>query len=191
MNEPPTCARCGDEYSLRDGMEETKYCDPCAPERVSDLEPMVKQLADLQAYVSLHITEIEELGREGPVLVLAQRQQDSVLLPTTDPRRDIPKSFSVYQRCMIKMVEHAHPAPDLVNVVARAPAYRHDGWGGGPMENPLPVRNFNDGRHGSPPKDGHGSLFQASCRPWCAASRTWPPDAGCSPSPVPPRVRRP
>lgn len=41
MNEPPTCARCEDEYSLRDGMEPSKYCDPCAQERVSELEAML------------------------------------------------------------------------------------------------------------------------------------------------------
>lgn len=46
MDEPPTCARCHDEYSLRDGMDPTKYCDECAQARVSELEPMLKKLRD-------------------------------------------------------------------------------------------------------------------------------------------------
>lgn len=44
MNEPPVCARCGDEYWLRDGMEPTKYCDPCAHERVAELEALLEKL---------------------------------------------------------------------------------------------------------------------------------------------------
>ncbi len=43
-NEPPTCARCETEYSLRDGMEVSKYCDLCAQERVSELEPIREEL---------------------------------------------------------------------------------------------------------------------------------------------------
>jgi hypothetical protein len=41
MNEPPTCARCEDEYNLRDGMEPSKYCDPCAQIRVTELEALL------------------------------------------------------------------------------------------------------------------------------------------------------
>jgi len=26
----PSCARCGDNYSLRDGLEPTRFCDVCA-----------------------------------------------------------------------------------------------------------------------------------------------------------------
>ena len=43
-NEPPTCARCGDEYSLRDGMKPSKYCDPCAQESISGMEPLFREL---------------------------------------------------------------------------------------------------------------------------------------------------
>lgn len=59
MNEPPTCARCEDEYSLRDGMEPSKYCDPCAQEIVSELEAMLA--AELQRCRDV-ITEIARIA---------------------------------------------------------------------------------------------------------------------------------
>jgi len=55
--EIPTCIRCEDEYSLRDGCEETLYCDSCAQEVAVELiealediaEPMPKMVADAKA----------------------------------------------------------------------------------------------------------------------------------------------
>jgi hypothetical protein len=44
MNEPPICARCEEEYSLHDGMDPSRYCDPCAQERVSELEVQMETL---------------------------------------------------------------------------------------------------------------------------------------------------
>lgn len=38
MNEPPVCEKCGDEYWLGEGCEVSKYCDPCAQERVAEVE---------------------------------------------------------------------------------------------------------------------------------------------------------
>jgi hypothetical protein len=46
VNEPPTCEFCGDEYSLHDGYEPSKYCDSCAQERVVEFEGMLKKLRD-------------------------------------------------------------------------------------------------------------------------------------------------
>lgn len=43
-NEPPCCEKCGDEYWLKDGMEPSKYCDPCAQEVVISLEARVAEL---------------------------------------------------------------------------------------------------------------------------------------------------
>ncbi len=44
MNEPPTCSRCEEEYSLRDGMEPSKYCDLCAQELIPELEAKLAAL---------------------------------------------------------------------------------------------------------------------------------------------------
>jgi hypothetical protein len=40
-NDPPVCEACEDEYSLRDGMEVSRYCDPCAQERVAVAEDVI------------------------------------------------------------------------------------------------------------------------------------------------------
>ena len=61
MNEPPTCARCGDEYNLRDGMDPSKYCDPCAQEHISELEPMLKRLRDFIEFGPVCSTEATNL----------------------------------------------------------------------------------------------------------------------------------
>jgi PHP family Zn ribbon phosphoesterase len=45
MYEIPTCARCEGEYALRDGEEPSKYCDPCAQERVVELEELVNRIS--------------------------------------------------------------------------------------------------------------------------------------------------
>ena len=45
MNEPPTCKCCEEEYDLHDGMEPSEYCDPCAQERVSELETLIERIA--------------------------------------------------------------------------------------------------------------------------------------------------
>jgi hypothetical protein len=49
MNEPP--------------MEETKYCDPCAQECVSELEPMVKKLRDFIEFQMGHYRKIKRLKK--------------------------------------------------------------------------------------------------------------------------------
>jgi hypothetical protein len=63
------CARCGDEYNLRDGMEETKYCDPCAQECVSELEPMVKKLRDFIEFGPVCSTEATNLVLEADAVL--------------------------------------------------------------------------------------------------------------------------
>lgn len=60
MNEPPVCARCEDEYFLRDGMEPTKYCDPCAHERVAELEALLEKLG-----VTGKLSQHSEPAKEG------------------------------------------------------------------------------------------------------------------------------
>ena len=50
LNEPPICERCEDEYSLRDGMEPTKYCDACAHQTVSELEQPKKPWESFDAF---------------------------------------------------------------------------------------------------------------------------------------------
>jgi hypothetical protein len=40
-NEPPTCKMCGDEYSLNDGCEPTRYCHPCAQELAEDMGQLI------------------------------------------------------------------------------------------------------------------------------------------------------
>jgi hypothetical protein len=45
-NEPPTCIKCGDEYSLNDGCDVTDYCDLCAQEVAADLRGVLETIAD-------------------------------------------------------------------------------------------------------------------------------------------------
>jgi uncharacterized Zn ribbon protein len=55
-DDPPTCIKCGDEYSLHDGFEVTDYCDPCAqelvPELVAACEAGLDEVIGLQAYLT-------------------------------------------------------------------------------------------------------------------------------------------
>lgn len=37
-DDPPTCERCGEEYTLEYGCEPTRYCNECAHEVVAELE---------------------------------------------------------------------------------------------------------------------------------------------------------
>jgi hypothetical protein len=36
-DDPPTCNKCGDEFTVPDGYEVTDYCNPCAQELVPEL----------------------------------------------------------------------------------------------------------------------------------------------------------
>ena len=42
----PTCVRCDTEYNLRDGCEETMYCDPCAQEVAVELLEALEDIAE-------------------------------------------------------------------------------------------------------------------------------------------------
>lgn len=44
LNEPPICARCEEEFIFDDDMTAPRYCDPCAHERVSELEVQMETL---------------------------------------------------------------------------------------------------------------------------------------------------
>lgn len=46
------CARCHNVYELRDGCEPTKYCDPCAHERVAELEAELSEQANWRGGMS-------------------------------------------------------------------------------------------------------------------------------------------
>lgn len=52
------CARCHLDYSLRAGHEPTRYCDPCAHEKVDELETRLAQvvvlLAERELYEGTH-----------------------------------------------------------------------------------------------------------------------------------------
>jgi hypothetical protein len=65
VNQPPTCAYCGEEYTLSDfDSEPTKYCDECAHERVSAAEALIEQLDG--AGVSA-LSALAWLPEDGPI----------------------------------------------------------------------------------------------------------------------------
>jgi len=45
MEEPPICARCGDEYFFEDGMDPSKYCHNCAHARCAESEDSIIDFA--------------------------------------------------------------------------------------------------------------------------------------------------
>jgi hypothetical protein len=50
--DPTECVRCGNHYSLRDGCDPGKYCDPCAQERVIELESAASPPEAARAWIS-------------------------------------------------------------------------------------------------------------------------------------------
>lgn len=44
LNEPPTCQRCGGEYTMDVGEEATPFCDGCAHIVVEELQAMMARL---------------------------------------------------------------------------------------------------------------------------------------------------
>lgn len=45
-NDPPTCIKCGDEFTVPGGYEVTDYCNPCAQEVASDLLEALVDIAE-------------------------------------------------------------------------------------------------------------------------------------------------
>ena len=67
-DDPPTCARCGEEYSLHEpDMEPTRYCDACAHALVEAWEPIIRLglNADTTAKMRAMWGLLAELTREN------------------------------------------------------------------------------------------------------------------------------
>lgn len=69
MNEPPVCVLCEDEYMTRDGCDDGKYCDPCAQERVAELEDFLKKFRDIIEFGPYASTEITTIVLEADALL--------------------------------------------------------------------------------------------------------------------------
>lgn len=72
-NQPPECARCGEEYSMDFGMEPTKYCDECAHSRVEELEAENDQI---RRALSNTLSILEEYAVQNPKWMFDGREQD-------------------------------------------------------------------------------------------------------------------
>lgn len=76
-NEPPVCERCETEYNLHDGYEPSKYCDYCAQERVSELEPMLKKIRDFVEFGPLCSTEATNIVIEADEVLKSHKPEAS------------------------------------------------------------------------------------------------------------------
>lgn len=66
LNEPPICAKCEEEFIFDDDMTAPRYCDPCAHERVSELEMQMKILLQSLSDAGIEVVDGKVASRIVP-----------------------------------------------------------------------------------------------------------------------------
>ena len=79
-----TCARCEDEYNLRDGEEPSKYCDSCAQERVVELEELVTRIS----HWTCECTGVQQVVGDYCAPCLCRRAMKGLSATPLDPIAD-------------------------------------------------------------------------------------------------------
>lgn len=88
MNEPPVCVLCESEYNLHDGMDVSKYCDPCAQSRVIDVEIMLKKLRDFIEFGPFYGIESTNIVIEADELLNKGHDPVAVTLSEVQPTQE-------------------------------------------------------------------------------------------------------